>query len=200
MLLDRHRLRDGRKHDSRSAERLIVEQSRHGVCRRKAQPPQARSADAVGERRGRGGRRTGRRAARNAPQPRAATRFSRWPVIGPKGQVRPLVTPARPHILVGDASHTRIAGFVTFGGYGHHVGKNLVMALADGEHAQIGEWFHTAGWRWSARRTSSQAVSAIRYDPGGAAIRRQRRVAPAVHSVEDGIEPHIGLVVAMRWC
>ena len=63
----------------------------------------------------------------------------------------------------------RRVGFVTSGGYGHHVGKSLAMALVDVEHAQIGEEFHThvVGVERGARIIASNP-----YDPGGAVMRR----------------------------
>ena len=63
----------------------------------------------------------------------------------------------------------RRVGFVTSGGYGHHVGKSLAMALVDVEHAQTGEEFHThvVGVERGARIIESSP-----YDPGGAAMRR----------------------------
>ena len=63
----------------------------------------------------------------------------------------------------------RRVGFVTSGGYGHHVGKSLAMALVDVEHAQTGEELHThvVGVERGARIIESSP-----YDPGGAAMRR----------------------------
>ena len=63
----------------------------------------------------------------------------------------------------------RRVGFITSGGYGHHAGKSLAMALIDGEHAQTGEEFHThvVGVERGARIIASSP-----YDPGGAAMRR----------------------------
>ena len=63
----------------------------------------------------------------------------------------------------------RRVGFVTSGGYGHHVSKSLAMALVDVEHAQTGEELHThvVGVERGARIIESSP-----YDPGGAAMRR----------------------------
>ena len=63
----------------------------------------------------------------------------------------------------------RRVGFVTSGGYGHHVGKSLAMALVDVEHAQTGEELrtHVVGVERGARIIESSP-----YDPGGAAMRR----------------------------
>ena len=63
----------------------------------------------------------------------------------------------------------RRVGFITSGGYGHHVGKSLAMALVDVEHAQIDEELHThvVGVERGARIIESSP-----YDPGGAAMRR----------------------------
>ena len=63
----------------------------------------------------------------------------------------------------------RRVGFVTSGGYGHHLGRSLAMALVDVEHAQIGEEFHThvVGVERGARIIESSP-----YDPSGAAMRR----------------------------
>ena len=63
----------------------------------------------------------------------------------------------------------RRVGFVTSGGYGHHVGKSLAMALVDVEHAQVGEELHThvVGVERGARIIESSP-----YDPDGAAMRR----------------------------
>ena len=63
----------------------------------------------------------------------------------------------------------RRVGFITSGGYGHHTGKSLAMALVDVEHAQIGEDLHThiVGVERGARIIASSP-----YDPGGAAMRR----------------------------
>ena len=63
----------------------------------------------------------------------------------------------------------RRVGFVTSGGYGHHVGKSLAMALVDVEHAQIGEELHThvVGVERGAR-----VIESSPYDPEGAAMRR----------------------------
>ena len=62
----------------------------------------------------------------------------------------------------------RRVGFVTSGGYGHHVGKSLAMALVDVEHAQIGEELHThvVGVECGARIIASSP-----YDPSGTAMR-----------------------------
>ena len=58
----------------------------------------------------------------------------------------------------------RRVGFVTSGGYGHHVGKSLAMALVDVEHAQVGEALHThvVGVERGARIIASSP-----HDPGG---------------------------------
>ena len=63
----------------------------------------------------------------------------------------------------------RRVGFITSGGYGHHAGKSLAMALIDVEHAQTGEELHThvVGVERGARIIASSP-----YDPGGAAMRR----------------------------
>ena len=63
----------------------------------------------------------------------------------------------------------RRVGFVTSGGYGHHVGKSLAMALIDVEHAQTGEELHThvVGVERGARIIESSP-----YDPSGTAMRR----------------------------
>ena len=63
----------------------------------------------------------------------------------------------------------RRVGFVTSGGYGHHVGRSLAMALVDVEHAQTGEELHThvVGVERGARIIESSP-----YDPDGAAMRR----------------------------
>ena len=63
----------------------------------------------------------------------------------------------------------RRVGFVTSGGYGHHVGKSLAMALVDVEHAQVGEELHThvVGVERGARIIESSP-----YDPEGAVMRR----------------------------
>ena len=63
----------------------------------------------------------------------------------------------------------RRVGFVTSGGYGHHVGKSLAMALVDVEHAQTGEELHThvVGVERGAR-----VIESSPYDSGGAAMRR----------------------------
>ena len=63
----------------------------------------------------------------------------------------------------------RRVGFITSGGYGHHAGKSLAMALIDVEHAQIGEELHThvVGVERGARIIASSP-----YDPSGAAMRR----------------------------
>ena len=63
----------------------------------------------------------------------------------------------------------RRVGFVTSGGYGHHVGKSLAMALVDVEHAQTGEELHThvVGVERGARIIESRP-----YDPSGTAMRR----------------------------
>ena len=63
----------------------------------------------------------------------------------------------------------RRVGFVTSGGYGHHAGKSLAMALIDVEHAQTGEELHThvIGVERGARIIASSP-----YDPSGAAMRR----------------------------
>ena len=63
----------------------------------------------------------------------------------------------------------RRVGFVTSGGYGHHVGKSLAMALVDVEHAQVGEALHThvVGVERGARIIASSP-----HDPGGAVMRR----------------------------
>ena len=63
----------------------------------------------------------------------------------------------------------RRVGFITSGGYGHHAGKSLAMALVDVEHAQIDEELHThvVGVERGARIIASSP-----YDPGGAAMRR----------------------------
>ena len=63
----------------------------------------------------------------------------------------------------------RRVGFVTSGGYGHHVGKSLAMALVDVEHAQVGEELHThvVGVERGVRIIESSP-----YDPEGAVMRR----------------------------
>ena len=63
----------------------------------------------------------------------------------------------------------RRVGFVTSGGYSHHVGRSLAMALVDVEHAQTGEELHThvVGVERGAR-----VIDSSPYDPGGAAMRR----------------------------
>ena len=63
----------------------------------------------------------------------------------------------------------RRVGFITSGGYGHHAGKSLAMALIDVEHAQTGEELHThvIGVERGARIIASSP-----YDPSGAAMRR----------------------------
>ena len=63
----------------------------------------------------------------------------------------------------------RRVGFITSGGYGHHAGKSLAMALIDVEHAQTGEELHThvVGVERGARIIASSP-----YDPAGAAMRR----------------------------
>ena len=63
----------------------------------------------------------------------------------------------------------RRVGFVTSGGFGHHVGKSLAMALVDVEHAQIGEALHThvVGVERGAR-----IISRSPYDPEGEVMRR----------------------------
>ena len=63
----------------------------------------------------------------------------------------------------------RRVGFITSGGYGHHAGKSLAMALIDVEHAQIGEELHShvVGVERGARIIASSP-----YDPSGAAMRR----------------------------
>ena len=63
----------------------------------------------------------------------------------------------------------RRVGFITSGGYGHHAGKSLAMALIDVEHAQTGEELHThvVGVERGARIIASSP-----YDPSGAAMRR----------------------------
>ena len=63
----------------------------------------------------------------------------------------------------------RRVGFVTSGGYGHHVGKSLAMALVDVEHAQTGEELrtHVVGVEREARIIASSP-----YDPSGAVMRR----------------------------
>ena len=62
----------------------------------------------------------------------------------------------------------RRVGFVTSGGYGHHVGRSLAMALVDVEHARVGEELHThvVGVERGAR-----VIASSPYDPGGAAMR-----------------------------
>ena len=63
----------------------------------------------------------------------------------------------------------RRVGFITSGGYGHHIGKSLAMALVDVERAQTGEELHThvVGVERGARIIASSP-----YDPDGAAMRR----------------------------
>ena len=65
--------------------------------------------------------------------------------------------------------HGRRVGFVTSGGYGHHVGKSLAMALLDVEHAQTADELHThvVGVERGARIIASSP-----HDPSGAAMRR----------------------------
>ena len=62
----------------------------------------------------------------------------------------------------------RRVGFVTSGGYGHHIGKSLAMALVDVEHAQVGEALHVhvVGVERGARIIASSP-----YDPDGVAMR-----------------------------
>ena len=63
----------------------------------------------------------------------------------------------------------RRVGFVTSGGYGHHVDKSLAMALVDVEHSQVGEELHThvVGVERGARIIASSP-----YDPDGVVMRR----------------------------
>ena len=63
----------------------------------------------------------------------------------------------------------RRVGFVTSGGYGHHVGMSLAMALVDVEHAQVREELHThvVGVGRGAR-----VIESSPYDPGGVVMRR----------------------------
>ena len=63
----------------------------------------------------------------------------------------------------------RRVGFITSGGYGHHVGKSLAMALVDVEHAQAGEELHAhvVGVERGAR-----VIANSPYDPDGAVMRR----------------------------
>ena len=62
----------------------------------------------------------------------------------------------------------RRVGFITSGGYGHHVGKSLAMALVDVEHAQSGEELraHIVGVERPVRIIESSP-----YDPAGSALR-----------------------------
>ena len=59
-------------------------------------------------------------------------------------------------------------GFITSGGYGHHVGKSLAMALIDVEYAQVAEELHThiVGVERAAR-----VIESSPYDPSGTAMR-----------------------------
>ena len=63
----------------------------------------------------------------------------------------------------------RRVGFITSGGYGHHVGKSLAMALVDVEHAQVAEELrtHVVGVERGAR-----VIENSPYDPAGGAMRR----------------------------
>ena len=63
----------------------------------------------------------------------------------------------------------RRVGFITSGGYGHHVGKSLAMALVDVEHAQVGEELHAhvVGVQRGAR-----VIASSPYDPEGVVLRR----------------------------
>ena len=62
----------------------------------------------------------------------------------------------------------RRVGFITSGGYGHHVGKSLAMALVDVEHAQTGEELraHIVGVERAVR-----VIESSPYDPAGSALR-----------------------------
>ena len=63
----------------------------------------------------------------------------------------------------------RRVGFITSGGYGHHVGESLAMALVDVEHAQVAEELHThvVGVERGAR-----VIASSPHDPAGAKMRR----------------------------
>ena len=63
----------------------------------------------------------------------------------------------------------RRVGFITSGGYGHHAGKSLAMALIDVEHAQTGEELHT---HVVGVERGTRIISSSPYDPAGAAMRR----------------------------
>ena len=62
----------------------------------------------------------------------------------------------------------RRVGFITSGGYGHHVGKSLAMALIDVEHAQPDEDLHAhiVGVERAVR-----VIENSPYDPAGRALR-----------------------------
>ena len=60
-------------------------------------------------------------------------------------------------------------GFVTSGGYGHHVGKSLAMALVDVEHAQVGEELHA---HVVGVERGACIIASSPYDPDGAVMRR----------------------------
>ena len=65
-------------------------------------------------------------------------------------------------------SEGRRVGFVTSGGYGHHVGKSLAMALVDRAKAAIGTGLsvHVVGVERPAR-----VIAPSPYDPSGSAMR-----------------------------
>ena len=62
----------------------------------------------------------------------------------------------------------RRVGFITSGGYGHHVGKSLAMALVDVEHAQTGEELraHIVGVERAV-----QVIESSPFDPAGSVLR-----------------------------
>ena len=61
-----------------------------------------------------------------------------------------------------------VVGFITSGGYGHHVGKSLAMALITPEHCGVGSELtaHIVGVECGARVTAPSP-----YDPAGARMR-----------------------------
>ena len=63
----------------------------------------------------------------------------------------------------------RRVGFITSGGYGHHVEKSLAMALVDVEHAQIGEELHT---HVVGVERGATIIASSPYDPSGVVMRR----------------------------
>ena len=62
----------------------------------------------------------------------------------------------------------RRVGFITSGGYGHHVGKSLAMALVDVEYAQAAEELHT---HIVGAERAARVIGNSPYDPRGAAMR-----------------------------